>query len=619
MLNKKRGLAPIIATLLIVVITITAIGILWAVINPIIRTQSEEAQTGIDLLKQQIEITRAEYLIPDKIILTIRNPSSSKFDGYQIVVDNGTHSFPYKIDESIGAYQTKTFSFITPRHLVLNPSFVSVSTIMRNRQGNPIKKPLETKKDAGLISYWKFDEGSGNTATDINGKNDGLIYGATWKSGADCIAGSCLSFNGGAGDYVDFGNDSSLDITNAFTIAVWIKLNTILWDRNIVAKWNPEQYILKVESDDNSIKLVTFDGTAYHTAQTPANSALIGEWMYLVGTYDGNILRMYIDGVQTGTTPSAPNPRSTNSKVYIGKLEGSTSSINGTIDEVRIYNRSLSEEEILNNWEKTNVGRNFPTCHDNPNHLIYYGYYGVLPTPLTSVNNYTNTIVLVGATELDYINNASDLGLKTILLWGLPSNKNIWDSKLSDLDEKLRQKNIDSDKILALYIIDEPRIGKGWNNSLLDEAVLKTKEYFPDKKIMIVFNKGAINDGFIPPQNLDFVGIDPYFYPYSTNGCVQKEKYDGRVIPIVSWAKSFNKSIILIGQSHQIEQPLPFLPMPSVCQQNWYYETAKSELQIEGLLWFKYGNHSRSTENLTGANAFPDIIALHKQIGSCFR
>ncbi len=73
----------------------------------------------------------------------------------------------------------------------------------------------------GMVSNWKFDEGSGTTAIDSVGTNYGTIYGATWVDG---ICGSGLSFDG-VDDYIAL-SEISGSAYNDFTIAVWFKTDT---------------------------------------------------------------------------------------------------------------------------------------------------------------------------------------------------------------------------------------------------------------------------------------------------------------------------------------------------------------------------------------------------------
>jgi hypothetical protein len=70
-----------------------------------------------------------------------------------------------------------------------------------------------------LVGSWHLDEGSGTIAYDSSGNgNDGAIYGATWTTGKN---GSALEFDG-VDDYVNCGNDPSLNIADEITVIAWI-------------------------------------------------------------------------------------------------------------------------------------------------------------------------------------------------------------------------------------------------------------------------------------------------------------------------------------------------------------------------------------------------------------
>ena len=75
----------------------------------------------------------------------------------------------------------------------------------------------------GMVAYWKFDEGSGNTAHDSIGTNHGTIYEATWTTGQ---VGGALNFDN-VNAYVDIPQSASLDLTQTMTFEAWIKAKDI--------------------------------------------------------------------------------------------------------------------------------------------------------------------------------------------------------------------------------------------------------------------------------------------------------------------------------------------------------------------------------------------------------
>jgi len=199
-----------------------------------------------------------------------------------------------------------------------------------------------------LIAHWTFDEGSGTTAYDSFGSNHGTIYGALWTTGP--IDGA-LSFDGD--DYVSMPDSASLDITgDEITVATWFKPgaagNSI---RPIVSKWlgSNSAYSLCYKTD--SVDLIGFavktGGTAVGANPTPVND--ISKWYHLAGVYDGSQITVYVDGVAGAPVANTGNINNSSKSLRIsGFGEGAQNPhhITGLVDDVRIYDRALSAEEV---------------------------------------------------------------------------------------------------------------------------------------------------------------------------------------------------------------------------------------------------------------------------------
>ncbi|MEW5760982.1 MAG: LamG-like jellyroll fold domain-containing protein, partial [Candidatus Thermoplasmatota archaeon] len=211
-----------------------------------------------------------------------------------------------------------------------------------------------------LVGFWKFDEGSGTIAKDSsyysnNGNLNGFSDPPTTYSGwsGDCKLGSCLRFDG-SDDYVNCGNGASLNITNALTIEGRLKLIS-----NPSAGTYPE--IVGKSTDYTGYALITTNG--------PKVSAHIGigsgtwkeftyrdislnTWYHIAETFDGSNVRFYINGVEQADSPIAYSGAiaSNAANLLIGKHYGQNWFVNGSIDNVRIYNRALSADEIKQHY-----------------------------------------------------------------------------------------------------------------------------------------------------------------------------------------------------------------------------------------------------------------------------
>lgn len=196
-----------------------------------------------------------------------------------------------------------------------------------------------TEPDPNLVARWKFDEGTGAIAYDSAGTNNGAIYGAAWTTGK---IGGALSFNG-TSNYVDCGSAPS-NYDN-ITVSAWMQTSTngvLVSNRDNGGSYGT-WYTLSstnIEIGDNSqggYRSVTFN--------TPTLNSL---WHQIVYTKNGTSHAIYVDGSLDQQFTSNADI-SQNSPLFIGirwTRSNGPGWFNGIIDDVRIYNRALSAEEI---------------------------------------------------------------------------------------------------------------------------------------------------------------------------------------------------------------------------------------------------------------------------------
>ncbi|NQV34428.1 MAG: LamG domain-containing protein, partial [Phycisphaeraceae bacterium] len=196
----------------------------------------------------------------------------------------------------------------------------------------------------GLVAHWALDDGAGTTAFDSAGTNHGTVNGlALWTTGQ---LGGALELDG-AGAYVDCGSPATLDITDVITLAAWVNpLDAGNGEHNPYIAKGDHAYTLK-HGAGNAFEFLLYQG-AWNYIQVPVTSAFNDNWYHLAGTYDGAQLKLYVNGVLGATMASSGGIDSSTDAVELGRnSEYPDRLFGGSIDDARIYNRVLSEAEIL--------------------------------------------------------------------------------------------------------------------------------------------------------------------------------------------------------------------------------------------------------------------------------
>jgi hypothetical protein len=235
---------------------------------------------------------------------------------------------------------------------------------------------------SGLVGCWKFDEGSSTTAYDSSGyNNDGILTnGPAWVNGK---YGKALSFDG-ADDYVQVPHSSTLNSPN-FTIEAWIYLNADIGNtqKRIVSKQETFSRSYSFDlfgngySGSTGNQLVLSIGNGAEWVNFMSDTKLsIKTWYHVVGTHEGTTSKIYINGQLdksgTTTTQTTDNPAVLTIGCTKQTGDAPTFFFNGIIDEVRIYNRTLSQQEIVAD-------------------MMHYGIIGTKTVTLTSGNSTTIT------------------------------------------------------------------------------------------------------------------------------------------------------------------------------------------------------------------------------------
>ena len=162
------------------------------------------------------------------------------------------------------------------------------------------------------------------------------------------ILGGALEFDGD-GDYVKIENESNFDIGGQITVATWVNIASV-----------PVEWTAIVTKGDSAWRLSTERAERRFHFAVGANTLLAGqkivnanEWHHVAGLYDGSQMRLYVDG-ELDTSGSYDGSIGQNDyPVYIGENAEQTGRFwNGLIDDMRVYNYALPENEVKALYKK---------------------------------------------------------------------------------------------------------------------------------------------------------------------------------------------------------------------------------------------------------------------------
>ena len=229
--------------------------------------------------------------------------------------------------------------------------------------------------ETGLVAHWKLDETSGTIAYDSVGSNNGTFVGSpTWIAGApeglnptgaadfDCTSSTDAR-------YIDCGDGAALDITGDRSLAAWFRIDNwnAEWTGLVTKGANDGSYNL-IRSKYDAVYGGSNDGIAFQVKGmdgSPSSQQVVrgeinvtdGQWHHAVGTYicdyddgsglDVGLLSIYVDGVlDREYVVSGGETVTNNDSVWINGQEGLSRFPNSSVDDVRVYNRALTPEEV---------------------------------------------------------------------------------------------------------------------------------------------------------------------------------------------------------------------------------------------------------------------------------
>jgi len=356
--KRRRAQSEIITIILIILLVLAAIVIVWGVVKRTVVDTS--SQIGAEAFTTNLDITQVRV---DKFgsaqVNVYRGPGKKQIKALVFIFQdkNGNSVSITKNDSMPNELETKSYTFFYPSFEI---NKISVAPVFANdKYGIEVKEDSSATKeniyinsngdistnpaDSGLVSWWKFD----GDYQDSVGINHGVLTSIP-NNNAN-TAGNILNLDG-INDSINAGN-LSLNIQNQITISAWINIKSPgSWYPSIIQKGLNDGF--KIQLYDTGARPLF----ALKLASNPMVSRIsitdigLNTWAHIAATYNGSTTKIYINSINSPQdvwpNTGAINPTAENLGIG-GRAGGSYDyNFNGSIDEVMIFNRSLSADEV---------------------------------------------------------------------------------------------------------------------------------------------------------------------------------------------------------------------------------------------------------------------------------
>jgi hypothetical protein len=204
---------------------------------------------------------------------------------------------------------------------------------------------LAVAQTSGLVAAYGFNETSGTTALDASGNNNTGTLGSSVTRTTAGQFGGALVFNGTTAQ-VTIPDAPSLRLTTAMTLEAWVYPTATPTGWRAVIDKNVDGYYLMASSSTNNRPAVGGTFTAGNQNTIGTAGLAVNTWTHLAATFDGATVRLYVNGVQVASKAQTAPLTPTTGTLQIGADSYAGENFAGRIDEVRVYNRALSQAEI---------------------------------------------------------------------------------------------------------------------------------------------------------------------------------------------------------------------------------------------------------------------------------
>ena len=201
---------------------------------------------------------------------------------------------------------------------------------------------------SGLMAQWDFSELRGTMTADSSGNgNTGTFHNASWASN---VCAGCVSLSG-SNSYVSVSESSSLEVTSQMTVSMWLRASS---NGKVDPRTISKLYSWDVKLNGGSRAPQFSAGGMYGMLNY---SLALNQWQHLVFTFSSGVLKGYVNGKPVGFAANTFAAGATLPLqmygLYLGTDPSRSASYKGYMDDVRIYNRVLSDTDVATLYATT--------------------------------------------------------------------------------------------------------------------------------------------------------------------------------------------------------------------------------------------------------------------------
>jgi hypothetical protein len=359
--ENRKALSDVITTLIIVLLSLVAIGIVWVVISNIIKSGEQQTSFQFGTLFLDLQLEKVTVNADDSVSVTVkRGVGEGELAGVAFVFSDGEKSITLKKTVVLSELGSQSFSFTQAElegiSFVKQVEIAPILSSDNKEQVGRIVDLLEKnklglddlKKDYGIVSWWRLN---GNANDEIRG-NQGNILGNTNCNAEGKFGKGCEFFQtASVQDYIEF--SQPVQIEQPWTACTWVYRKDSLNQPRVFL----DDSVLPSASNYYSLRFAMSlgNGAAGFTHYTVEDYWFSSEiprnkWNFICFAGESNIVKLYIDGQFREDHAGVITPANLKLPVkYLGHspLRGTdTHATIGIIDEVMVFNKALNSNQV---------------------------------------------------------------------------------------------------------------------------------------------------------------------------------------------------------------------------------------------------------------------------------